>query len=98
MSFGRMRTRNLDMVNKPDKLGTPVEGPMAYTMTKGMLPEREKGRRDQPGRAHQLWQGQAPGLELDPGTRRVRQVPEYGFDQPMVGTGGKMNYHRLGPP
>ena len=30
------------------------------------------------------------GLRYDPGTRRVRQVPEYGFDQPMAGTGGKM--------
>ena len=26
----------------------------------------------------------------DPGTRRVRQLPEFGFDQPLAFTGGKM--------
>ena len=90
ITYGRQDNRNLDMVNKPENLGKPVEGPMAYTMTKGLLPDREKGGVTNSVEPTNFGKDKRLAWAYDPGTRRVRQVPEYGFDQPMVGTGGKM--------
>ncbi|MEG2045525.1 DUF1329 domain-containing protein [Comamonas sp.] len=90
VTYGRMENWNLDMVNRPDNLGKPVEGPMAYSMTKGMLPEREKGGVTNSVEPTNFGKDKRLAWSYDPGTRRVRQVPEYGFDQPMTGTGGKL--------
>ena len=90
ITYGRMENRNLGVGNKPENLGKPVEGPMAYTVTIGMLPEREKGGVTVSVEPTNFAKDKRLAWSYDPGTRRVRQVPEYGFDQPMVGTGGKM--------
>lgn len=90
MSFGRMQNLNLDMVNKPEMLGKPVEGVMAYTRTRTLAPEREKGGVTHSVEPVNFGKDKRLAWSYDPGTRRVRQVPEYGFDQPMAGTGGKM--------
>ncbi len=90
VSFGRMENLNLGMVNKPENLGQPVEGVMAYTRTKTLAPEREKGGVTHSVEPVNFSKDKRLAWSYDPGTRRVRQVPEYGFDQPMAGTGGKM--------
>lgn len=90
MSFGRMLNRNLDRVNDPANRGQPVEGIQAYSQTKGLLPEREKGGVTNSVEPVNYAKDKRLAWSYDPGTRRVRQVPEYGFDQPMTGTGGKM--------
>lgn len=90
MSFGRMLNQNLDRVNDPANRGKPVEGIQAYSQTKGLLPEREKGGVTNSVEPVNYAKDKRLAWSYDPGTRRVRQVPEYGFDQPMTGTGGKM--------
>lgn len=90
MSFGRMLNQNLDRVNDPETRGMPTEGVASYTQTRGLLPEREKGGVTNSVEPANYAKNKRLAWAYDSGTRRVRQVPEYGFDQPMVGTGGKM--------
>lgn len=90
MSFGRMLNQNLDRVSDPANSGTPTEGIASYTQTRGLLPERDKGGVTNSIEPSNYGTNKRLAWAYDPGTRRVRQVPEYGFDQPMVGTGGKM--------
>lgn len=90
MSFGRMLNQNLDRVNDPETRGMPTEGIASYTQTRGLLPEREKGGVTNSIEPANYAKNKRLAWAYDSGTRRVRQVPEYGFDQPMVGTGGKM--------
>ena len=90
MSFGRMFNMNMDRVNDPAARGLPDDGTASYTQTRGMLPEREKGGVTNSVEPANYAKGKRLAWAYDSGTRRVRQVPEYGFDQPMVGTGGKM--------
>lgn len=90
MSFGRMLNLNLDRVNDPETRGMPTEGIASYTQTRGLLPEREKGGVTNSIEPANYAKNKRLAWAYDSGTRRVRQVPEYGFDQPMVGTGGKM--------
>lgn len=90
VSFGRGQNINLDIVNQPDMLGKPVEGVMAYTRSRVLAPEREKGGVTHSVEPVNFAKDKRLAWSYDPGTRRVRQVPEYGFDQPLGGTGGKM--------
>lgn len=90
MSFGRMLNQNLDRVSDPANSGKPTEGIGSYTQTRGLLPERDKGGVTNSVEPTNYGTNKRLAWNYDPGTRRVRQVPEYGFDQPMVGTGGKM--------
>lgn len=90
ITFGRMENRNLDVTTQPANRGKPVEGRMAYSMTRTLLPEREKGGVTVSSEPVNFAKDKRLAWSYDAGTRRVRQVPEYGFDQPMAGTGGKM--------
>ena len=90
IAWGRQENLNLSMDNNPANAGKPVEGVMAYTRTKTLAPEREKGGVTNSVEPVNFAKDKRLAWNYDPGTRRVRQVPEYGFDQPMAGTGGKM--------
>ncbi|HEY4665147.1 MAG TPA: DUF1329 domain-containing protein [Comamonas sp.] len=90
ITWGRTDNRNLDMTSNPENLGKKLEGVMAYTMNKALLPDREKGGVTNSVEPVNFGKDKRLAWNYDPGTRRVRQLPEYGFDQPMAGTGGKM--------
>lgn len=90
ISWGRSHNRNFDYVNLPDQLGKPLEGVMALSNTRVLLPEREKGAVSVSSEPINFSKGKRLAWQYDPGTRRVRQLPEYGFDQPLGGSGGKM--------
>ncbi len=90
IAWGRGRNRNMDVINLPDSVGKPLDGTMAYSRSLVMLPEREKGSLSVSAEPVDFSKGKRLAWNYDPGTRRVRQVPEYGFDQPLPGTGGKM--------
>ncbi|QXZ10361.1 DUF1329 domain-containing protein [Comamonas sp. Y33R10-2] len=89
-TWGRTENTNLDMTSAPVGRGKPVEGVMAYTMNKTLAPQREKGGVTNSIEPVNFFKDKRLAWNYDPGTRRVRQLPEYGFDQPMAGTGGKM--------
>jgi len=88
--WGRQRNTNLGLMNGPAQTGKPLEGEMAYTMNRTLLPEREKGSVTVSIEPTNFAKGKRLAWSYDPGTRRVRQLPEYGFDQPLGGSGGKL--------
>ncbi|MGV8805938.1 MAG: DUF1329 domain-containing protein [Polaromonas sp.] len=90
ISWGRGHNRNLDVINLPASVGKPLDGTMAYSRSLVLLPEREKGALSVSAEPVDFSKGKRLAWNYDPGTRRVRQLPEYGFDQPLGGTGGKM--------
>lgn len=90
ITWGRGWNRSLSIVNMPDQLGKPMEGVQAMTRSLTLLPEREKGIISVSSEPVNFAKGKRLAWSYDPGTRRVRQVPEYGFDQPLNGSGGKM--------
>ena len=90
ISWGRQRNQNLDHGNLPEAVGTPLEGLMANALTATLLPEREKGSVTVSSEPVNFAKDKRLAWSYDPGTRRVRQLPEYGFDQPLGGSGGKM--------
>jgi hypothetical protein len=90
IAWGRSENKSMDLTNEPSASGKPMEGTMAQTMNVVQLPEREKGGVSVSSEPVNFSAGKRLAWSYDPGTRRVRQVPEFGFDQPMPGTGGKM--------
>ena len=90
VSWGRQRNTNLGIIGLPANLGKPLEGPMAYSLAATLLPERDKGSVSVSQEPTSFVKDKRLAWVYDPGTRRVRQLPEYGFDQPIGGSGGKM--------
>lgn len=90
VAFGRAENKSMDHTNKPEDIGKPLEGVMAQTLNVIMLPEREKGTVSVSSEPVNFGVSKRLAWSYDPGTRRVRQVPLFGFDNPMPGTGGKM--------
>lgn len=88
--WGRLHNWSMSLMNSPEEAGKPLVGTMAQGMNITILPEREKGIIGVNKEPVDFGKDKRLAWTYDPGTRRVRQVPEYGFDQPMAGTGGKM--------
>ena len=77
-------------IYEPKEAGKPMEGVMSLGMNRVLQPERDKGGVNVSSEPVNFGKDKRLAWNYDPGTRRVRQVPEFGFDQPMVGTSGKM--------
>lgn len=90
IAWGRADNKSLDLTNRPEESGKPMEGVMSLAMNIVMLPEREKGTSSVSSEPVNFGTSKRLAWSYDPGTRRVRQVPLFGFDNPMPGTGGKM--------
>jgi hypothetical protein len=90
ISWGRARNVNLDYFNEPSMRGKPIEGTMAFSRNFVLAPEREKGGMTASQEPLNFASAKRLAWSYDPGTRRVRQLPEFGFDQPTNGTGGSM--------
>lgn len=90
ISWGRTRVLSMDFTNMPDLRGKPIEGMMAFSRNETLLPEREKGGVTIAKEPLNFAKAKRLAWTYDPGTRRVRILPEYGFDQPSNGTGGKV--------
>lgn len=88
--FGRADNKAFSRVQDVKAYGQPLVGVMSQTLNLTMLPEREKGAVSVITEPVDFGKDKRLGWSYDPGTRRVRQLPEYGFDQPLAGTGGKM--------
>lgn len=83
IAWGRAENKSHDLTNAPATIGQPMEGTVAQTMNVALLPEREKGGVSISAEPIDFGKGKRLAWSDDPGTRRVRQVPEFGFDQPM---------------
>ena len=88
-SHGQLKSANLALFLKPGNEG-PTTGPSAYFLNQTNLPQRDRGEVNtgleyfnHKAEPRQSWR-------YDPGTRRVRQAPEYGFDMQFPGSGGSI--------
>lgn len=89
INWGQVHSRNLAPPLEPGKQGKS-EGPSSFYLNETLLPLRDRGEIntgveffDHSKEPRQSWR-------YDPGTRRVRQSPEYGFDMQFPGTGGSI--------
>lgn len=90
INWGRVKSRNMGPSHKPGMIEPVGDRAASYYLNETLLPERDRGEvntgvefynyKDQP---RQSWR-------YDPGTRRVRQSPGYGFDMSFPGTGGSI--------
>jgi hypothetical protein len=92
VSWGRVTNSSLTLISHPDEIGKPMKADdiMAYTLTATKLPIRKKGSATVSSEPVNFAQGTRLAWTYNPGTRRVRQLPEYGFDTPISGTSGKL--------
>ncbi|WP_028302654.1 DUF1329 domain-containing protein [Oceanospirillum beijerinckii] len=90
ISWGRTVNAGLNITNHPDEIGKPMEGVMAYSLVETERPVRKKGSATVTSEPVNFARGKRLAWNYNPGTRRVRQLPEYGFDTPLAGTSGKL--------
>lgn len=89
ITWGRQDNRNLAVNENPANFGKPVvSNAQAYSMAITLLPTREDGDASVSQEPMNFAEGKRLAWSYDPGTRRVRQLPEFGFDQPIGGTSG----------
>lgn len=89
ITWGQVKSMNLAPPLEPGKIGK-TEGASSYYRNETLLPQRDRGEIntgieffDHTKEPRQSWR-------YDPGTRRVRQSPEYGFDMQFPGSGGSI--------
>lgn len=101
-AWGRTRYIQLSNYDSKGSLGKPNAGKYAWVTNETMLPERDKGSVILSIEPMNFGTDKRLAWMYDPGTRRVRQMPEFGFDQPAPGSSGKVTIdsERLfnGPP
>ncbi|WP_067514786.1 DUF1329 domain-containing protein [Endozoicomonas ascidiicola] len=90
ISWGAQKNKGLSLVNHPDYIGQPMLDIMAYGITATTKPIRSKGSATVSIEPVNFAQGKRLAWNYNPGTRRVRQLPEYGFDTPLASTAGKL--------
>jgi len=89
INWGRVKSRNLAPHLKTGTSG-PTEGQSSFYLNETILPERDRGEINT---GMEFWNHTTDPRQswrYDPGTRRVRQSPEYGFDMSFPGTGGSI--------
>ena len=89
INWGRVSMLSLSPPSRLEYSGVPDDD-AAYYLNHTLLPTRDKGEVNTgiqyinyAKKPRQTWR-------YDPGTRRVRQSPGYGFDMSLPGTGGSM--------
>ncbi len=89
INWGRIKMLSLSPPSRVVESGEPDDD-AAYYLNETLLPTRDKGEINTgiqyinyAKKPRQTWR-------YDPGTRRVRQSPGYGFDMSLPGTGGSM--------
>lgn len=89
ITWGKVHSRNLAPPQEPGKIGK-TEGPSAYYRNETLLPQRDRGEINTGVEFFDNIKEPRQSWRYDPGTRRVRQSPEYGFDMQFPGTGGSI--------
>ncbi|MEP3563075.1 MAG: DUF1329 domain-containing protein, partial [Marinobacter sp.] len=88
-NHGQLRSANLALHLKPGNEG-PTEGPSSYFLNQTNLPQRDRGEVNTGVEYWNHTKEPRQSWRYDPGTRRVRQAPEYGFDMQFPGSGGSI--------
>ena len=89
INWGRVHSRNLAPALEPGKIGDTT-GNSSFYLNETLLPQRDKGEINT---GTEFWNDKTEPRQAwryDPGTRRVRQSPGYGFDMSFPGSGGSI--------
>lgn len=86
-AWGQMRYEILDKTGGPEDLGQPTTGVFAYSRATVLKPERQKGEASMTYTYFNELTNPQTSWQYNPGARRVRQSPGFGFDMPL-GVGG----------
>jgi hypothetical protein len=86
-AWGQMRYEVLDKTGGEEDLGQPTEGIFAYSKVTMLKPERQKGEASMTYTYFNELRNPQTSWQYNPGARRVRQSPGFGFDMPL-GVGG----------
>ncbi|MGE8319243.1 MAG: DUF1329 domain-containing protein [Comamonas sp.] len=92
-AWGRTNYVQLSNYDSPANLGKPGTATgdyYAWVTNYTQLPEREKGSVVLSIEPMNFGTHKRLAWNYDSGTRRVRQLPEFGFDQPLPGSSGKV--------
>ncbi|MEE9103617.1 DUF1329 domain-containing protein [Pseudomonas nitroreducens] len=87
LAWGRLHFEILDQTSGPEFAGQPTEGIFAYSRVTTLKPDRQKGEVSLTYTYFNEARNAQTSWQYNPGTRRVRQAPGYGFDIPL-GVGG----------
>jgi len=90
IGWARLHNTNWSVGNSPHDPGPKTEGVRSYSQNRAIAPVRDAGTNTV---SHEFydWTGSGRiGWSYNPGTRRVRMLPAFGFDSPMIGTNGTM--------
>lgn len=89
VNWGRVKSRNFAPPSEPGKRGKTL-GHSSFYMNETLLPERDKGEVNTGTEYWNFAKEPRQSWRYDPGTRRVRQSPGYGYDMSFPGTGGSI--------
>jgi hypothetical protein len=87
IAWGRVSYKILAPVNDPSKRGSTTEVLSSYFNVMTLLPERDKGSINVGWTPNDYDHNYIHTWGYNPGTRRVREAPEFGYDLPQ-GAGG----------
>ena len=90
IQWGKQNMWSLSAANDPKLVDAKYEGISAYTRIVTLLPEREKGLMTKTLDSFNFGREPRQGWQYNPGTRRVRQLPGFGFDMPNPSSGGTL--------
>ena len=90
IGWGRAYARNLALGNSPAADSKTEDKIVAMSNNMTLKPARDNGTISISHEPYNFGTDARQAWTYSPSTRRVRQLPGYGFDQPMIGTNGTM--------
>ncbi|CAI9001627.1 MULTISPECIES: DUF1329 domain-containing protein [Pseudomonas] len=90
IGWGRAYARNLALGNSPAADSKTEDKIAAMSNNMTLKPARDNGTISISHEPYNFGTDARQAWTYSPSTRRVRQLPGYGFDQPMIGTNGTM--------
>lgn len=89
INWGRVHSRNMSPVSQQG-VEIPSDVVASYYLNETLLPAREKGEINTGVEFLNYAKQPRQSWRYDPGTRRVRQSPGYGYDMTFPGSGGSI--------
>ncbi len=90
IGWGRAYARNLSLANSPTVDSRTEDKIAAMSNNMTLKPARDNGNLSISHEPYNFGTDARQAWSYSPSTRRVRQLPGYGYDQPMIGTNGTM--------
>ncbi|VVP86850.1 hypothetical protein PS918_02863 [Pseudomonas fluorescens] len=90
IGWGRAYARNMAMGSSPTVDSKSEDLIVSYSNNTTLKPARDNGTMSIAHEPYNFGTGTRQAWSYSPSTRRVRQLPGFGFDQPMIGTNGTM--------